>query len=414
MMFLDNYYQYLSTLLLKNRDNAIILGWSYNNGFKYRIFRNRDITRNNYNNQTYNDYIELPYWYYELPFLIPAITHEVIEIAIRYDTNYDSFKLKNSYKEFEDIIDSFFENKSNKFVRYISDTLGYSWIKKEIARELFSDLIAYKIHKKAYLYTLIHNLLGEHISRDFIKVEYKKNGKEIKEYRIQPNDWIFTKKRDHNHLRLYFLYYLCEQDCKNCDDNCKEIKKLLNIIMNLDNTNNEETENGEDNFEDMFKSNFPNYYNTYEVVKIYLQQLYEEIKNFKHNSQEIENFVDKVKNTIDVDFNKLWKSRFDTINEDSYFVPYKGEFRKIIHTKFNDLDNLDNLNGKIKVLTLRKVRKDGVNKEYISNKALSKKLEAMQKNNNTGNKECWIAYGIYDFAILYQPQLKLKQAKISL
>ena len=393
MMFLDNYYQYLFSRLTNKKANNIILGWSYNNGFRYKIFRNKNVRREEYSYQTFNDYIELPYWYYELPFLIPAVTHEVIEISIRTKKS----KLQESYKEFENHINSFFEDESNHLIRYIDETLGYGWIRENLAREIFSDYIALKIHGKAYLFTLLHNLLGEHVSKDFLTVIYEQNGIKIDRYKFQPNDWIFTKKREHNHLRLYFLTHIVNNEKEN-KEYLSDIKNILNQIMNLSDSNSI-NDNG---FETLYKSNFPNYYNTYKVVKIYLKELYNSIVNFEFK---IDNsIINEIKSDIDIDFNSLWTNRFDMLKtyskSDEYIVPYKGEFRKLIHTKFNNLKQLEKEERDIRILTLRKVRKDGVNKGKLSKVELRKRLEDIQKENNNPNQECWIAYGIYDFAIL--------------
>jgi len=84
MMYLDNYYNFIYKKLLgEDKTNDIILNWSHSTNFKYKVLRNRDISRENYNKDTHNDYIELPYWYYELPFLIPAITHEVVFLSLK-------------------------------------------------------------------------------------------------------------------------------------------------------------------------------------------------------------------------------------------------------------------------------------------------------------------------------------------
>ncbi|NOZ91184.1 MAG: hypothetical protein GXO60_07885 [Epsilonproteobacteria bacterium] len=391
MMFLDNYYQYLFSRLTNKDANNVILGWSYNNGFRYKIFRNKNVRREEYSYQTFNDYIELPYWYYELPFLIPAVTHEVIEISIRTKNS----KLQESYKEFEKHINSFFEDESNHLIRYIDETLGYGWVRDNLARELFSDYVAFKIHGESYLFTLLHNLLGEHVSKDFLTVIYNKDGTKINRYKFQPNDWIFTKKREHNHLRLYFLTHMFEKEGGD-REYLTDIKNILNQIINLSESNKE---NG---FETLYKSNFPNYHNTYEVVKIYLKELYENIIKFPFKIDK--SIINEIKNDINIDFNFLWKDRFNMLKKysksDEYIVPYKGEFRKLIHKNFNQLTQLNHIEKDIRVLTLRKVRKDGVNKKKLSSIDLKKKLEDIQKDNNKGNKECWIAYGIYDFAIL--------------
>jgi len=427
MMFLDNYYQYISTSLEKNIKSNLVLGWSYNNGFRYKVFRNKDIKKEGYNHHTYNDYIELPYWYYELPFLIPAITHEVVEIAIREKENFIFY---NEFKKFNEKIDEFLNDKSNEFIQYIGDIIGYDWVKIDLTRELFADLISYRIHSKAYLFTLFHNLLGEYIAKDFIKVNYQDDGVNIKDYDIKPNDWIFNRKRDFNHLRLYFLTYLYDKDIKkrekyidteilkrvlkdskkNNKDSIKkiiqkeieedkkylkEMKELLNTIMNIDINNENIT-----GFEKMYYNNFPNYYNTYEAVKVYLKIIYSYIIKDIKLDIDLEVIKDKI-NIVNLNFDELWEDRFNTIkmfNDKKRIVPYKGKFRQMIHNEYN---NLDIKKLKISVLTLRKVRKDLANKKIKDKYNLSnllKKPIALSCLEN--NYKSWIAYGIYDFIYL--------------
>ncbi|NPA82789.1 MAG: hypothetical protein GXO31_09265 [Epsilonproteobacteria bacterium] len=390
MMFLDNYYKYLSLKLVSFKKNSIVLGWSYNSGFKYKIFRNRDLKRVNYSHTTYNNYIELPYWYYELPLLIPAITHEVVELSIKSGENFIFYR---DYKNFKRIFENFFYDNSNRLVRHIGDVLGYDWIVDELSMDLFSDIVSYEIHGESYIHTLFHNLLGENIAKDFLNIIYEEDGYKIKEYSFKANDWFFSSKRDHNHLRLYFMLYYYQKDKNISKEDSKFLvmKNLLDNIIPLDNSSKSLR-----GFDYIYKNNFPNFYHTYEVVSIYLKQLFMKLinSNFKIKYEK-DDFITK-----NIDFNVLWDSRFKVLeSEEKDIVPYKGEFRRLVHNVTNNL-NIQEIGKDIKILILRKIRKDVVNKSILEPDDLMKYMNEMIEDNSNGIDKAWIAYGIYDIAIL--------------
>jgi len=381
MMYLDNYYKTLLNTLLDPKANVsedkLVLGWSYNTGFKHKILRNRDIIRNNYNYGLYNDYIELPYWYYELPFLIPAITHEVVSISLRrkgglFCSEYDDFKKR---------LQKFFENESNKFVRRIGDILGYEWVVKELSKDIFSDIVSYKIHGFSYILTMFHNLLGENIAKDFLEINYFDDITKSEEYAIFSNDWIFSAKREHNLLRLHFLLALFKKDMKAKKSNTKRAKReeelteamqsFLDTIMVLEYNKPAPL----DSFEYYYLHNNPANLSTYMAVKLYMQELFYHLLNYPfyhHIDRQLEQekvlciVSQNADTSIGVDFQVLWDDRFDVIRRSSYTkVPYKGRFRLEIHKKISHIPYLkDKESVPIKVLTLRKVRKDLVNKVY--------------------------------------------------
>ncbi len=398
MIYLDKYFEKLDSLLSKEhkKENNMVLGWSYNTGFKHKVLRNRDLLRINYNHETHNDYIELPYWYYELPLLIPAITHEVVRISLR---SRDTDIYKSKYKEFEETILNFFNDKSNDLIQEINEVLGYEILTKDFIKDIFSDILSFEIHGKAYFYTLFHNLVAEGIAKDFLKIVYEdkeegKKGRIIVRYEFRPNDWFFSLKRDHNHLRIYFLLYYWENKSSEEKDykEIEEIKEILNTIMDL-------SGKGEaTGFKKLFKENYPNYHTTYEVVENYLQQLYRYLQlNVKKIDLDIS---DKIYSQSKY-FNLLWDERFESINKDYKKVPYKGRFRQIIHYNVSKIDYLKPENKlEIFVLTLRKLRKDKVNKKAADKELFFKEIRNEEKAEKKDNEQRWRAYGIYDIAIL--------------
>ena len=399
MMYLDNYYQkVLKSLIVSNESNneykdQLVLGWSYNSGFKHKMLRNRDIQRVNYNYKTHNNYIELPYWYYELPFLIPAITHEVVSIAIREKNS----KIRPAYKNFKHHIKKFFNDKSNKLVRRVSEILGYNWVVRELSKELFADIVSYKIHGFSYILTVFHNLLGENIAKDFLEIEYSRDGTKVHRYNIKANDWIFSAKREHNLLRLHLLLTLFkefEENTSEYKEAIEQMEELLNTVMVLDS----QKEPNKDSFEYYYLTSNPGNKSTYNAVKNYMQQLYTHIKNYSLYHEidlilcDVPEIVTKdIKepnsDKIGVDFIDLWKERFDVIKKDDTKVPYKGMFRFKIHKYISQISYLqDKQEPIIKVLTLRKARKDLVNKIFKNEESLENIAKQIDEFNSNCDK----------------------------
>ena len=358
MMYLDNYYKIVLDKLNSSK-NKLVLGWSYNSGFKHKILRNRDIRRVDYDYMLYNDYIELPYWYYELPFLIPAITHKVATIALRSRTSI----FRSEYEKFEQTLIEFFQDKSNILVRAIGDILGYKTIVKELSRDIFADIVAYKIHGFSYLLTIFHNLLGENIAKDFLEIHYS-NKSPKERYEIRANDWIFSAKREHNLLRLYLLSWYANFYADSLQKKyIKEMLSFLDTIMVLD----DEKDVPPDGFEYYFAQNNPGNMATYNAVKIYMQELFALLQGLFVSLNLSTRALDCITthnntNGVGVDFWHLWEDRFETIEENHQEVPYKGKFRIEIHKNLSGIKFQEDI--PIKVLTLRKVRKDLVNKVY--------------------------------------------------
>ncbi|MRI83011.1 MAG: hypothetical protein C6I00_01195 [Nitratiruptor sp.] len=403
MIFLDNLFQDINfQIYQKGSDsNRIVLGWSYNSEFRYKILRNREIKRTNYTYTNLSDYIELPYWYYELPLLIPAITHELISLPIKKRRSY--YRYKDAYEEFRALLRTFFEDHSNYLVQEIGDILGYEWIINELSTDIFADMAAYRLHGPSYLYTLFHNLLGEGTARDFLEIIYEREAPregmgahKIQSYSLRPNDWFFSSKREHNLLRIQLLLSLHEEKLQTPQERelHAQMQRAVDLIMPL--ASDHSPPGG---FEELFRTNFPNYYSTYSVVQNYLSQLYETII-----TSDIPNHIDlDYDETILAIFNRLWDQRFHLFERHPHhdMVPHKGEFRRLIHRYVSKIDYLQSNPPKTQVLILRKVRKDYCNKLPSHTAICHDFLATLQEHFLSGAPTSWVAYGIYDFAYLH-------------
>ena len=200
MMYLGNYYREMLKTLSPTHTNKLILGWNYRTGFQYRLFINREIKRDNYKDDTYNDYIDLPYWYYELPFLLPSITHEVAYISLRQPHE----KIEKPYSNLKKDIKKFLGDRSNIFIQKIQkvhNVIGFKEYSDNLAKVIFSDIISLEIHKDAYVNALFHNIIGEKLSKDYLKIIHKG---EDEEFKILSNEWYFIQKK----IIAFYVYTL--------------------------------------------------------------------------------------------------------------------------------------------------------------------------------------------------------------
>ncbi len=387
MMYLENYYRKMLDLFSDNTDYnentpQLILGWNYRTGFQYRTFVNRDIKRDNYKDDTYNNYIDLPYWYYELPFLLPSITHEVIHIALRNPEK----KLKKIYDSLNVKLEDFFEDTSNDFVQKIQDIIGYKEYTQDLTKEIICDLYGYKIHKESYIYALFHNVIGEKLAQDYLKIihgsEKNNKTKKIEKCNLLANDWFFLQKKDHAILRLHFLLKIHSD--KTTDN--KEFNQMQNLLDSIMPLKKSKTPNS--GFEYIYTYNYPNFKPSYESVQNYLMQLLECL-NIWFSSIKNEIKLEEMENSPD--FNKIWQQRFKQMDNDKDIVPHQNNFRRHLKEKISDLEYIkNNENEKLAyLLTLKKIRKD-------EKSTLKNKISTLIKNNINSDTQSYVVYGIYD------------------
>ncbi len=389
MIYLENYYRNMLDKLSKKGDKPnLILGWNYRTGFLYRTFVNRNIKRDNYNDDTYNNYIDLPYWYYELPYLLPSITHEVVHIALREPND----KLSKMHKSLQKDIEKFFSDNSNHFIQKVQDVIGYDEYIKDLSKEIMCDLYGYKMHKESYIYALFHNVIGEKLAKDYLKVKHTKDGEECE---ILPNDWYFLQKKDHSILRLHFLLAID----KNNNKPFENMREILNSIMPL-NITKKSNSNAVDGFEAIYTYNYPNFKPSYESVQSYLEQL---LQCFVKWFKKIDLKFNNIENSPD--FNEIWQKRFDKLEEydNQDIVLHQNYFRREINKKVSKIEYFEGNEDKklAYLLTLKKIRKD----------------ENSIQDYHTNN----IVYGIYDdftlenkensFNVTNTLELLLKQAE---
>ena len=377
MIYLENYYREMFNTFCNKGEPELILGWNYHTGFKYRTFVSRDIKRDDYQDDTYNNYIDLPYWYYELPFLLPSITHEVMYIALRNPKK----NLKETYQSLKKDIDNFFNDNKNNLVQKIQDIIGYDEYVEDLSKEIICDLYGYKIHGEAYINALFHDIIGEKLAKDYLKIIHfkDKNGNNTEESKLIPSDWCFLQKKDHSILRLHFLLKIHPKR----DKEFKQMQEILDSIMPLRTNVMKDIKEG---FESIYTHNYPNFKPSFLIVQNYLEQLLTcfttWLNNNKFETEDIE---------YAPDFNEIWEKRYTQLEENGDTVPHQNNFRRHILCKVGKLDYLKNNDDKklAYLMTLKKLRKDDKN----SVGKLKDKLSDLSKNDDDKN---FIVYGIYD------------------
>lgn len=413
MMYLGNYYREMHKKFSKEEMSKIVLGWNYRTGFHYRIFVNRELKRENYKENTYNDYIDLPYWYYELPILLPSITHEVAYISLRNPSK----NIKKPYENLKENLRKFLDDKNNLFVQKVQDILAYKEYGEDLAKVIFCDVVGYHTHGKSYVNALFHDILGEKLAKDYLKIKYDK--KNEKSFEFISNEWFFIQKKDHSILRLHFLLQILPKDTE-----FNEMKALLDSLMPLDN----EDKLGMCGFSKIYYYDRPNLKASYLSVQNYLSQVLETLTKWyddnKRNIKKIEKYSEENETPK---FNQIWKARYRIQEKEEDMVVHQNIFRRLIHTnvsggisylKENEEAIEKNDESIIYLMELGKARKDipsqnKNNQNSNINKCIGDEInEINSRDGDDENSQLNLAvYGIYDWLTIKkkEPTLDVSQ-----
>ncbi len=388
MMYLNNYFRELHKSLSKDNKppKNLMLSWNYRTGFQYRIFLNREIKRENYKKNTYNNYIDLPYWYYELPMLLPAITHEVAYISLRNPSKI----LQKLSDSLEKKIYSFLHNPKNNFVQEVQDIIGYEAYSSDLTRVILGDVIAYQIHGISYIHALFHNIIGEKLSPNFLKLIYDDKGKS--NFLLLPNEWLFSQKKDHSILRLHFMLSFIEKR-----EYYDEMYDLLLHIMPLPNKEGERKQKGH-GFNEVYKHNHPNYYNSYKSVQNYLSQLLYTLLLWKDKHYVELKKIKDIENAPN--FQLLWDERFEQLKK-SEEVMHQNNFRREIHKKISNIE-FPKDEPIIYIMELGKARKD-IRENANIIKLIQNELKQSENSAQLLGESIKLqlaVYGIYDWVTI--------------
>jgi hypothetical protein len=417
MVYLEYIFRDMLTQLSKphnktdNTTKNIILDWDYKTDFNYRKFYSSDIHKEQIGD--YNYYIDLPYSYYELPYLLPSITYNIINIILKNKQNsqFNELKSKVQIELKRDVVDK------SILVNNVYDLFGHKKYIEDLVDDIFSDTVAFYLHKEAYIYSLAHQALGEGLARDFFEQNSDKNS-----FSIRPHTWNFSIQKDHIILRLWLLIKLSEEESKKKESKKKELintikgflRSLIDLEQNDDIENKEkERRNYEDSFEYIYQNNYPNFYESYKNTRIYLKILYEFFaqKKYHYYLKEYINTYER-KNTNSSNnnennsfwkyqdyFNRCWKERFKTLEDSSgEETRHPNCFRYKLHEKLLKEAKREPQD------TYYSLRLFKIRKVFEQDQDLNEALKTLQKSSLLTNQENtnypyknFYSYGIYDF-----------------
>jgi hypothetical protein len=201
--FLD-YLKDYHTEILENEDKNIkhpVTLWGHSDSFR----AHQSLGKSN------EKYVEIPYWNYEIPFMLPIITHEMGHIILENGKFTELNKIKDIFINSSDIKTVFKDNES-------------------FLDEILSDIFAYLHHGSAYIISATHELLGLGFSYQF----YSKNKNEP--ISINPID-IEEQKFIEALVRLKVLIFFSIED----NPIIEELKNILHWIILEIAPNNYET-----------------------------------------------------------------------------------------------------------------------------------------------------------------------------
>ena len=266
--------------------------------------------------------INLSYWIFDTPYLMPTITHEIIHKRIEEFSPLTKILSnildKNEYMKLTN---------RKKIFKYQNNNSARQSILEDIA----IDIVSFLKHGNSYILTLATVHLGYHFASTFKRND--SNGS----FDIAP--WEFNQKRDISMLRLFILVNFIEnnqiikklKNHKKFEQNSQEVKEISNIMNKL------YFEEGI-GFKEIY-TNYHNYQEEYELIMSLIKSFttdilssidfINEIKIIFFKEFNSKTSSDKLKNLPET-FNDIWEHRLD-----NQFIQNttKLEYRKKVHNK---------------------------------------------------------------------------------
>lgn len=399
----EHYETMIRTLTKEDYSDGLILSWSYRNYIALEEKHNR-FTNNN--RDTYGAYISLPYWYYEIPTLLPSVAHECMRIALLKGSKV----LTNVRSRFDSVVNQHLNTQRND--------LSFTYEEKileeryNLSSKVVADLAAYSIYGNAYLYSIFHDTIGVELSKLFELKDMEKQEEVVTSLDTRESSSLleyikdnfdskissirFDPTRDISLIRLNVLLAYAKADSEKStqdDDTFLEMENLLNAILLV--YTDEKRSSKASELEKIF-TNHEHYLGSFIVYK---KAILNTIELYKKTATSVKVEISSIKvksNTID--FNELWSAHLNN-------VIHKNELRKQLHKKtFDELDSLnrnithkDEELGQPFSLTFVKILKDIKcdESEHERTICLDQEIDSCFKNS-----DYFHAFGIYDLAIL--------------
>ena len=213
--YLDTYYKKI--LDEQKIDKTPMIFWGHVSGFT--AGQSIEILPNSTDETSPTHYIETAYWNYEIPFLLPIITHELGHIALE--------KKDSSLSKIQVYLSELIKKEDVSHYKYYDD---------DFLKELSSDIFAYTLHGYPYLIILCHELLGEDFSNQF----YNETLNDISISPIADNNIklfisLIRIKTLLDFIELYdseYAYTKLTNNNSNNNSNSQQIVKEINDILN--------------------------------------------------------------------------------------------------------------------------------------------------------------------------------------
>jgi len=303
----------------------LIFYWGYRDSFVAQSISNEEKTV----------YITIPYWNYEIPFMLPIITHEL---------GHKIIKIKNSFiYKIKEIIEKGLSKGNNKnLVREI-----------KILDEILSDLFAYVYIGESYIVAMAH----ENLALEYDSQFYSQNSKEpvsIKE--IDLNYFVKLKRglqRLYVIIELHSMFEAKNKDSENTKKVIKGVKDILDWTLSEDDKDKDKNHEGSTNL-----------YSTYRNYG--LEKEYKEFKEDILNESKL--ILDIIKNNYK-QISKILKGELKLLSNNKAIKKYKKVYKEILE------DRLKKLNGNEITINF---------KNHFRKKILKEDLKVSKNNKNFG------------------------------
>ena len=268
--------------------------------------------------------INLSYWIFDTPYLMPTITHGIGHKRINEFSNLTNI-LRNILNKNAHLSPTnrkkIFKSQNNQLAM------------KSILENITIDIVSFLKHGNSYILTLATVHLGYQFASTF------KRDKTNNSYEIAP--WIFNQQRDISMLRLFILVNFIEnqsliEELNNhpkFTQNSDQIKKIHDIMYKL---YFERTEG----FQQIYSS-YHNYNEEYQLITYFIKSFTTDIlhsnnfikevkKKYLNEESDTMTIKERVKDLPET-FNDIWEDRLK--NNQNTQKTTKVEYRKKVHNK---------------------------------------------------------------------------------
>ena len=305
--FIRNYMKEVLDEYADNEDDIkALIVWTFRHGFKAEKTLNPKV-------------IETAHYYYDLPYFIPNIFHELNHILFSLNTTSSKFQ---TYKDLDKSYKKAIGNQVKSAGLEIND---------EFPEEFISDLFAYDLLGPAYLFSCFYSISYSGMDYLFTSTESKQVSLVNFNLLVHNTQNEFRDKTSHVieiHLRLRLLIRYALGDNTIDSDTKKDIKALENFLLLIFFTESED----EKSLYCQYKNSSELFLRSFDNLSKSINKSIQIFANYFRNHKEI-----LFNGNIEYKkvFNEIWKEKLDNNN----VVFHRNSLRKrILKEIFNDLE----------------------------------------------------------------------------